>query len=71
MVSGGHTGWNGQETLASGGHHGFTGAMGGTLEQMWSVGNTPGLQAKMGDTEAELPVEPPFGIVSGLLGLGW
>lgn len=44
---------------------------GGTLEQMWLVGNRPGLQTKMGDTETELPMESPFGIVSGLLGLEW
>lgn len=40
----GHNGWNGQETLASEGHHGFRGAMGGP--QSRSLGNTPGLQAR-------------------------
>ena len=59
----GHNGWNGQETLASEGHHGFRGAMGGP--QSRSLGNTPGLQAREGVTEAELPMESLFGTVGG------
>lgn len=61
-------GWNEQETLGGGRHNGFRGANG---KAGMVSGEYTELEAKMGDTEAELLVESPLGRDSASLGLKW
>lgn len=49
----GHNGWNGQETLASEGHHGFRGAMGDPRVDLW--GTYQGCKQEKGSLKRSCP----------------
>lgn len=51
----GHTGWNGQETLDSEGHHGFRGAMGGPQSRCGQWGTHQGCKQEKGSLKRSCP----------------